>query len=204
GFYVYGIKASAAKKGFAVKISNIAFDGLIPSLKTGTIDIIINDVTITEERAKEVWFSKPYYTAGLGLVVLKGSPIRKQADLKGCRVGVSIGSTGALAAHKIQGIRVREFNSIVDAFLDLKNKGVDAVINDKPTNEYFIEKKGRAYAEAYDGDFEVEYLGIAARLGDKELQAKIDGGLAEIKASGEYAAIYKKWFGRAPSAEELK
>src|SRR5690349_17251326 len=34
-----------------VVIQNIAFDGLIPSLKTGKIDLIISSMTATEERA---------------------------------------------------------------------------------------------------------------------------------------------------------
>lgn len=52
GYDVDIIKAIAAKEGFAVKIRNLQFDGLIPVLRTGNIDIAINDITITPDRAK--------------------------------------------------------------------------------------------------------------------------------------------------------
>lgn len=56
GYDVDIIKAIAAKEGFAVKIRNLQFDGLIPALRTGNIDIAINDITITPDRAK-TWIS---------------------------------------------------------------------------------------------------------------------------------------------------
>ena len=49
-----------------------------------------------------------------------------------------------------------------------------------------------------------EDLGIAVKKGNKELLAKIDSGLAKIKANGEFSKIYQKWFGKAPPAELLK
>ncbi len=203
GFDVDIIKAIAKAEGFQVEINNLAFDGLIPALQTGNLDIVINDMTINPERSKTVSFSKPYYTAGLGLVVRKDNQgIQGKKDLDGKRLGVSIGSTGAEVAHKITGAKVREFNTIVDAFLELKNGGVDAVINDKPVNEYYVLTKGQDFARTVDGDFEVEYLGIAVAKKNTELLSKINHGLAAIKADGQYGEIYKKWFGKEPPKEK--
>jgi glutamine transport system substrate-binding protein len=203
GFDVDIIKAIAKAEGFNVEVNNLAFDGLIPALQTGNLDIVINDMTINEERSKAVSFSKPYYTAGLGLVVRKdNNNIHGTKDLNGKRIGVSIGSTGAEVAHKIPGAKIREFNTIVDAFLELKNDGVDAVINDKPVNEYYVLTKGKDFAKAVDGDFEVEYLGIAVAKKNTELLEKINKGLATIKSNGQYAEIYKKWFGKEPPKEK--
>ncbi len=203
GFDVDIIKAIAKAEGFKVEVDNLAFDGLIPALQTGNLDIVINDMTINPERAKAVSFSKPYYTAGLGLVLRKDNTnIKSQKDLSGKRLGVSIGSTGAEVAHKVQGAQVREFNTIVDAFLELKNGGVDAVINDKPVNEYYVLTRGQDFAKTVDGDFEVEYLGIAVAKKNTALLEKINHGLAAIKADGQYAEIYKKWFGKEPPKEK--
>ncbi|HAB82417.1 MAG TPA: basic amino acid ABC transporter substrate-binding protein, partial [Sutterella wadsworthensis] len=49
-----------------------------------------------------------------------------------------------------------------------------------------------------------EDLGIAVKKGRKDLLEKINKGLASLKASGEFTAIYKKWFGREPSPELLR
>ena len=202
GFDVDIIKAIAKTEGFKVDIQNIAFDGLIPALQTGNLDIVINDMTITQDRAKTVLFSKPYYIAGQGLLVNKNNnSIKLKKDLDGKKVGVSIGSTGAEVAHKLKNVTIHEFNTIVDAFLELKNGGVDAVINDKPTNEYYVTTGGKDFAKAEDADFEVESLGIAVAKKNTELMNKIDHGLATIKSNGQYAQIYKKWFGKEPPKE---
>ena len=84
GFDVDVIRAIGKAEGFAVDIRNMAFDGLIPALKTGNIDIAINDITVTPERQKSVDFSDRYYIAGLGVVVAAGNNTIKTArDLEG-------------------------------------------------------------------------------------------------------------------------
>lgn len=49
-----------------------------------------------------------------------------------------------------------------------------------------------------------EDLGIAVRKGNHALLAKIDDGLAKIKANGRFAEIYEKWFGKQPPQELLQ
>ena len=74
--------------------------------------------------------------------------INRFKDLEGKRIGVSIGSTGAEIASKIPNADVRQFNLIVDAFLELQNRGVDVVINDTPVlNEYYVSSKGKGIAK---------------------------------------------------------
>ncbi len=46
-------KALGKYLGKDVVIENIAWDGLIPSLKTGKIDLIISSMTITDERKNQ-------------------------------------------------------------------------------------------------------------------------------------------------------
>ena len=83
GFDVDIIRAIGRTAGFSVKVENIPFDGLIPALKTRTIDIAINDIGITAERAKSVDFSDRYYIAGMGIVVAKGyQGIQSAKDLE--------------------------------------------------------------------------------------------------------------------------
>ena len=42
---------------------------------------------------------------------------------------------------KIKGTKIRTFNSAGEAFLELNNKGCEAIVNDKPVNEYFLTQK---------------------------------------------------------------
>lgn len=205
GFDVDIIRAIGRTAGFRVKVENIPFDGLIPALKTRTIDIAINDIGITAERAKSVDFSDRYYIAGMGIVVAKGyQGIQSAKDLEGKRLAVTIGSTGEIAAKRIPHAQVRVFNTLSDCFLELINNGVDAVLNDIPTNDYYAVTAGAGKVDSLSISLAAEDLGIAVKKGRKDLLEKINKGLASLKASGEFTAIYKKWFGREPSPELLQ
>ena len=182
GFDIDIINAIANEEGIEADIQNLNFDALLPAL-----------------------LSKPYYIAGNGLVVnIDNTNINSFKDLEGKRIGVSIGSTGAEIASKVPNADVRQFNIIVDAFLELQNKGVDVVINDTPVNEYYVNGKGKGIAKVTGEDYDAAPLGIAVKKGNTELLNKINDGLAKIKANGKYAEIYKKWFGKEPPAEVLK
>ena len=91
GFDIDIINAIANEEGIEADIQNLNFDALLPALQSNTIDIAISDMTISEERAKSVDFSKPYYIAGNGLVVnIDNTNINSFKDLEGKRIGVSI------------------------------------------------------------------------------------------------------------------
>src|SRR5207247_3717008 len=57
-------KALAKYLGKEVEIQNLPFDGLIPALKTGKINLIISSMTATPERAQSIAFSDPYLKTG--------------------------------------------------------------------------------------------------------------------------------------------
>ena len=205
GFDVDIIRAIGEAEGFDVEISNRSFDGLIPALQAKEIDVAINDITITDDRKQSVDFSKPYYIAGLGVVTrADNDTIHTAEDLQGKALGVSIGSTGEEAARKIPGANVRVFNAINEAFLEVQNGGVDAVVNDIPTNEYYVSHAGNKKVRSAEVALTKEDLGIAVLKGNTELLTKIDDGLAKIKANGKFAEIYEKWFGKQPPQELLQ
>src|SRR5258708_30960590 len=95
--------------GRQVEIQNIPFDGLIPSLQSGKIDLIISSMTATPERAKSISFSDPYLKTGLCLLVGKNSPIQsiQDADQPDKTVAVKRGTTGhVFAVDKIRRARL--------------------------------------------------------------------------------------------------
>ena len=64
--------------GKPVRIENIPFTGLIPSLKTDKVDCIISSMTDTPERRASIAFSDPYLSTGLALLVSRESPIQSR------------------------------------------------------------------------------------------------------------------------------
>jgi len=78
GFDIDIAREIAKALGVKLKVEDIAFDGLIPSLLTKKIDLIAAAMTITPERAKVVSFSDPYFTAGQVIVVEKTVSCQKR------------------------------------------------------------------------------------------------------------------------------
>ena len=98
--------------------------------------------------------------------------------------------------EKLKNSQVREFNSAPESFLELKAGGVDAVVNDKPVNDYYLAKAGGKDAKVIGEPLTAEEYGIAVAKKNTELTAKLDKALDEIKKNGEYDKIYLKWFGK--------
>lgn len=199
GFDVDLIKAIGKQIGYEVKVQNMNFDGLIPGLDTNNIDVAIAGMTITEDRSKKVNFSKSYYQSGLTIVVKHdNAAIKGFKDLEGKKIAVQIGTTGATETKKIKGAQIREFNNAPEAFMELKAGGVDAVVNDKPVNDYYIVRNGGIDAKTVGEPLQAEEYGIAVAKKNTELAGKVDKALDELKKNGEYEKIYMTWFGRKP------
>jgi polar amino acid transport system substrate-binding protein len=64
----------AAALDVELEIVQMEFDQLIPSLKDGSVDIVISGMTITEKRNREVAFVGPYHMSGMSILT-------KSADL---------------------------------------------------------------------------------------------------------------------------
>jgi glutamine transport system substrate-binding protein len=185
GFDMDLIKAVGKQMGYEVQIQSMNFDGLIPALEAGNIDAVISAMTIKEERAKKVNFTKPYYKSGLSIVVkMDNNTTKTFKDLEGKNIGVQIGTTGADEAKKIPNAKVREFNTAPEAFLELKNGGVDAVVNDLPVNEYYIAQAGSKDAKIVGEPLNSEEYGIATAKKNTELGEKLNKALAELKTNG--------------------
>ena len=190
------IRAIGKEMGYEVEVQNIGFDGLIPALQAKNIDVIISGMTINDERKQNVSFSDPYYQSGLTMVVRSDEQaIKSFQDLKGHKVAVQIGTTSAEAVKKLGGVEVKELNTPADCFMELKGHGVDAVVNDRPVNDYYITKSGETGVKALEEKLTAEDYGIALAKDNTELQSKINEALKKLKENGEYDKIYAKWFG---------
>ncbi len=197
GFDMDLIRAVAKEMGSEAEIQNIGFDGLIPALQAKNIDVIISGMTINDERKEKVAFSDPYYQSGLTIVVKKdNADINSFKDLAGKTVAVQIGTTSAKEVKKNPDIQVKELNSSADTFLELKAGGVQAVVNDRPVNDYYIAKSGEKDVRVVNELLTSEDYGIAMAKDNQELQKKVDEALKKLKENGKYDEIYKKWFGQ--------
>jgi len=193
GFDIELMTAIGADMGYTVEFETAPFDGLLMALDAGNYDAVISSMTITEERAKSVTFSDPYFLATQLIGVKEGSDIKGSADLKGHKVGVQLSTTGQFAMENM-GVDTIKYDTTPDALNDLMNGGVDAVVADSPVVLWFIKQNPDAKVQSVQGDFEKEYYGIAMKKGNTELADKVNASLKKLKDNGTYNDIYKKWF----------
>ncbi|WP_297518901.1 basic amino acid ABC transporter substrate-binding protein [Thermococcus sp.] len=198
GFDIDLIKLVAKKMGYdRVEIKDMDFDSLIPALQAGKVDVVIAGMTITPEREKVVDFSIPYWEADQAVLVRKGSGIKVSSveDLKGKKIGVEKGTTGAIYVKKHLGnsSTIKEYPTYVAAIEALLNGQVDAVVLDSPVAEMFSKKYNSV--EIVYTIKTGEHYGIAVKKGNKKLLDGINKALKEIMNSPEWNKLVEKYFG---------
>lgn len=185
--------AVAAKAGFTVEYINVAFDPLLAGISQCQYDAAISSITITDERKQTMLFSDPYYDAGQVVTIKKSNTdVKSKDDLVGKNIGAQLGTTGAIEAGNIKDAVVKTYDSIDLAYQDLLNGQVDAVIADYPLALGFVGKNKDALTTVGDV-FTSEQYGIAICNKNTDLQAKINEGLAAVKAENLVDKLNEKW-----------
>ncbi len=199
GFDIDVVKALAAKAGIEVKFVNTPWEGIFNALTQGDRDLLVSSITITDERKQTLDFSSPYFDAKQLIAVKADSKIAKFADLAKLKVGVQTGTTGDEVVTKLQGkesANVKRFESTPLALKELEAGGVDAVVADNGVVIHYVTNNaGAKFKTVSDTSFAAEQYGIAVKKGNADLLAKINKGLADIKADGTYDKIYASYFG---------
>lgn len=196
GFDMDLARALGKQLGYKVELVSMGFDALIPALNANNIDVVVSGMTINEERKAAVDFSDPYYTSGLIIMVNKdNNDIKSIKDLEGKRIACQIGTTGEKTARSVANAQVTAFNTNDEAVMELKNKGVDAIINDSPVVGYYLALGGKDTMKTVGDVMEAEQYGMAVKKGNTKLIEELNKGMAELKKNGEYDKIYQTWFG---------
>ena len=196
------IKAIGEDQGFDVEFENLSFDGLIPALKAGNIDIVAAGMNKDDEdRQKEVDFSDSYYESKLFVAVTEdNTTIKSVEDLTpDMKVAAQTGTTGASKVKELKDAgKIKEaviLDGLDTCMMKLINGDVSAVINDKPVTEAYIKKqpdKIKMVGEALNA----ENYGFAVQKGNAELVEKINNGLKHIKENGTYDKLVDEWFNK--------
>jgi glutamine transport system substrate-binding protein len=199
GFDIDLWKAIADDIGVKYKLQPMDFNGILPALQTGQVDVALAGITITDERKKAVDFSDGYYDSGFSVMVRSDSSITGFDDLKGKTVAMKTGTSAAEWAKKnLPDTTIKLFPNVDAAFLELQAGGVDAAIHDTPNVLYYISKNGNGKVKMVGKQEEAQQYGIAFPKGSK-LTAKVNKALKTLKSNGTYDTLYKKWFNKAPT-----
>lgn len=193
GYDIDLMNAIAKEAGLKIKWVNTGFDPLLAGMATGQYDAAISVITITDERKAEMLFSDPYYNAGqLIAVKIDNQAIIKPEHLKGKKCGAQVGTTGSIEIGKIDGAILKTYDDIGQAFMDLINGQIDAVVADSPLVEGYV-APNKDKIKAVGEPFTDEFYGIAVKKGGEALLAKINAGLKAVKDKGILEQLDEQW-----------
>jgi len=195
-------KALAESLGRPVRIENIPFTGLIPSLNTGKIDCIISSMTDTPERRTSVAFSEPYLTIGLALLAGKDAPISSpsEIDQPGRTIVVRQGTTGEVWARAhLKNAKILAVEKETAAILEVAQGRADAFLYDQMSvwkNAREQPEKTRAILEPVRN----ENWAIALRRDDDALRTQINEFLQIFRKSGGFDRLGDKYLSEQKAA----
>ncbi len=169
-----------------------AWDGLIPGLTRGNYDIIVNGIEITDERKKEINFSKPYF------ITYQQLTVRKEEDnlisletARGKRVGTLKNSLTFKLLEEFGGITVVTYDTEPSSYEDLANGRIDAVLLDAPLALYNggPNPKLKAVGKPISS---ISY-GIGISKKDVKLLGELNSAIDTMAKNGELHRIYDRY-----------
>lgn len=197
GFDIDLVRKIGEHIGVPVELVKVTSPTRVPMLVSGNVDLVAASMTHTRERDKTIDFSITYYTGAQSLLVPKSSSISGLRDLDSKQVAVQQATTLeknlAQAAPKAKIIAFKDYNS---AWLALAQGRADALTGSLNILQGFA--KNNDGFKIVGERFSLEPFGVGVRQGDSALRDAINFAIQDLWSSGQYAELYRKWFGADP------
>lgn len=136
GYDVEIAKKIAEGLGMELQIVKTNWDGLLPAVQSGVIDLIIAGMSPTDERKESIDFSEKYYTSDLVIVVKadgKFASASSLSDFSGAKIVAQKGTFHAQVVKQITGVLeqtpLADFPTMITA---LQSGTVDGYISERP------------------------------------------------------------------------
>jgi ABC-type amino acid transport substrate-binding protein len=193
-------KKATGRADLKVQTQSVTSQNRIPLLVNGTIDIECGSTTNNSDRAKQVAFATNYFYTGTRFLVKADSPVKQLADLKAKKVVSTTGTTNYQILRRLNNEQALNFE-----LLAAKDHAESALMVQQGRAEAFgmddillygLKASAQNPAEwAVVGDaIQVEPYAIMLRKDDPAFKKLVDDTLASLMKSGEFEALYKKWF----------
>mgnify|MGYP002798626267 FL=1 len=189
--------AIAEKLGMTLEINDMDFDPAIAAAQTGQADIVMEGLTVTDDRKEKINFTDSYATGVQVVIVPEDSDIQSVEDLEGKLIGVQQGTTGDLYCSDTPengGFgeeNVQKFTSGPVAVEALKNGQIDCVVIDnEPAKSYVSQNEG---LKILDTEYVTEEYAIGISKDNPELLEQINAALQELKDDGTIQSIIDKY-----------
>lgn len=203
GFDIDLAKDVAKRLGREVEFKAIDWNSKEAELKSGRVDILWNGLDITDKRKENMLFSEPYMDNRQIVFVAKNGKVSVagEADLAGKTIGTQSGGTTEEYFENKPELKasmkeVKYYPDYINAFMDLENGRLDAVVGDEIIGRYYISKHTDEIQAIDTVIGTVSQFGIAFRKDDQKLRDEVQKVFDEMKADGTVAKISEKWFAK--------
>lgn len=204
GFEVDLARAIGERLGLGeVRFVEMPFSALVAGANC-PCDIDLSQVTITDERARVVDFSAPYFDANQGALVRQGTTIPDTATAKTLRWGAQLNTTGAsYLANTLRPARPPQiYNTTLDAFNALRAGQIDAVMLDVPIVVGEAARPGSTFEVA--GQFETgERYGAVLPKGSPHTPI-VSAIIEELRSEGVLDQLQARYFPAAADVPVLR
>ena len=194
GFDIDIAQAIADELGVELEIKDMDFDGLIPALSTGKIDMIIAGMNPTDERKQSVDFTDIYYTQKDALVIKSedAENIQSENDLKKASLATqkaTIQETYLLENFPDAALQsVPKWNT---AILSLVTGKVDAVLMVETVAKQYVEQNEGLEIVGFDVASTPNESAIAVAKDNKDFLDAVNDILDEMKESGQIEELMR-------------
>jgi polar amino acid transport system substrate-binding protein len=203
GFDIDMGKQIADYMGLRTKVLDIDFDGLIPALQGGRVDIINSAMYINPERAAKVDFV-PYMKIGESLIGRTDSNVaisKLPDDLSGKTIAVTRGAIGEdymndfnaeLNAKGLPPMTIMALPNNQDALLAVKSGRADAFDTSTPGAAHTLSENGDKFKVFTTFALDTQ-IGIAMPKNKPELKAAIEAAVRKFIDDGKYNELLQKY-----------
>jgi len=194
GFDIDIAQAIADELGVELEIKDMDFDGLIPALSTGKIDMIIAGMNPTEERKQSVDFTDIYYTQKDALVIKSedAENIQSENDLK--KASLATQKTTIQETYLLENFPDAALQSVPKwntAILSLVTGKVDAVLMVETVANQYVEQNEGLEIAGFDVASTPNESAIAVAKDNKDFLDAVNDILDEMKESGQIEELMR-------------
>ncbi len=182
--------------GVELEVVDMSFDGIIPAVKSGQVDLGIAAFTNTPERAEEIDFSALYETSAQLLIVKAGNAdlYSTKEALAGQKVGAQKGTIQSqLILTALPGSELFELEKYPALALEVQNGNIAGLVVDQAVGESLIAtSNGGLEVSNFAFTSEEASFGksVVATKGSDDLLAEVNAVIDEVVNDGSYQKAY--------------
>ncbi len=183
--------------GVELEIVDMAFDGIIPAVQAGQVDMGIAAFTKTDERAEVIDFTKVYQQDWQLLIVKAGNEdvYTTVESLAGLQVGAQKGTIQSkLIQSALPDSTLFELEKYPSLALEVANGNIAGLVVDGAVGEAMVASNGQLAVANFTFDPTVAQFGkaIVIQQGNEDLVAAVNAVIEKVLADGSFAAAYEE------------